>query len=123
MSDERGQALILAVVVLAMAAVAIGGLRLAQERILEAHLASRAGEAAVEAAAAVVADAVAAGADPTSATVAATARDAANDLSRRNGGAAIDDLTVSCGTRWIEVAVTARRATYRAAIEATCFPR
>lgn len=57
MSDERGQALVIAAVLIGIGAIAIVGLRLAQERVLASALAQDAGEAAVEAAAAVVADA------------------------------------------------------------------
>jgi hypothetical protein len=56
-SDERGQALVIAAVLIGIGAIAIVGLRLAQERVLAGALAQDAGEAAVEAAAAVVADA------------------------------------------------------------------
>ncbi len=123
MSDERGQALVLAVLMLAMAAVAIGGLRLAQDRILAAEQGRRAGEAAVEAAAAVVADALAAGQDVRGGAVAARARSAAADLSRRNGGGAVSDVAVACGARWTVVRIRVEDASYSAAIEATCSPR
>jgi hypothetical protein len=56
-SDERGQALVIAAVLIGIGAIAIVGLRLAQDRVLAGALAQDAGEAAVEAAAAVVADA------------------------------------------------------------------
>jgi len=55
-SDERGQAVLVAVLALAIAATAVIGLRAAQERIVAAARAQRAGEAAVEAAAQAVAD-------------------------------------------------------------------
>lgn len=56
MTAERGQALVLAVLLLALAAVAIAGLRSVSDRILEATRDDRAGEAAVAAAGAAVAD-------------------------------------------------------------------
>ncbi len=123
MTDERGQALIFAVVVIAFAALVIGGLRLAQDGIVAADRERRAYEAAVEGAAAVVADAIAASADPTSDAVLADARAAARALAATNGAAAIADITVSCGTRWTEVRLVAHGIAYRAAIEAACLPR
>jgi hypothetical protein len=59
-SDERGQAILAVVLAVGIAAVAIVGLRDAQERIVLGARAQRAGEAAVEAAAQSVADAYAA---------------------------------------------------------------
>src|SRR5438552_19100447 len=56
MRDERGQAVLVAVLALAIAATAVIGLRAAQERIVAVARAQRAGEAAVEAAAQSVAD-------------------------------------------------------------------
>lgn len=56
LSAERGQALVLTVVMLALAAVALVGLRAVSDRILEAARDDRAGEAAVAAAGAAVAD-------------------------------------------------------------------
>lgn len=55
-SEERGQALILGVLVAAVGAVVISGLVLAQERLLTEVRAHRAGEAAAQAAGATVAD-------------------------------------------------------------------
>lgn len=57
MSGERGQALVIAAILIGIGALAIVGLRAAQERVLDHALTRSAGEAAVEAAAAVVADA------------------------------------------------------------------
>ena len=57
MIDERGQALVLAALLLGIAAVTIVGIRAAQDRILAHARELRAGEAAVEAAATVIADA------------------------------------------------------------------
>ena len=57
MSAERGQALVIAALLIGIGALAIVGLRVAQDRVLASALAQDAGEAAVEAAAATVADA------------------------------------------------------------------
>ncbi len=56
MTGERGQALVLAVAMLAVAAVALVGLRSVSDRILDGVRDDRAGEAAVAAAGAAVAD-------------------------------------------------------------------
>ena len=56
MIDERGQALVLAVAMLAVAAVALVGLRSVSDRILDGVRDDRAGEAAVAAAGTAVAD-------------------------------------------------------------------
>ena len=123
MNDDRGQALAFAVFILALAAAAIGGLRLAQDRILASQLGRRAGEAAVEAAAAVVADAVVAGIAADEPSVVDRARAAATDIAGRNGGARIEALVVACGPRWTEVRMNAGGAAERAAIDVTCSPR
>lgn len=57
MSGERGQALVIAAILIGIGALAIVGLRAVQDRVLANAVARDAGEAAVEAAAAVVADA------------------------------------------------------------------
>lgn len=57
MSGERGQALVIAAILIGIGALAIIGLRAVQDRVLANAVARDAGEAAVEAAAAVVADA------------------------------------------------------------------
>ncbi len=56
MSGERGQALLIAAMLIGIGALAIVGLRVAQDRVLASAQAQDAGEAAVEAAAAAVAD-------------------------------------------------------------------
>ncbi|MDE3113522.1 MAG: hypothetical protein KGN00_02260 [Chloroflexota bacterium] len=56
LTSDRGQALVLAAVLLAVAAVALVGLRAVSDRILAIARDDRAGEAAVAAAGAVVAD-------------------------------------------------------------------
>jgi hypothetical protein len=130
--DERGQALIVVVLMLAVAAATLSGLRLAQDRILaEAHD-RRAGEAAVEAATAVIADAytvarfsrhedIAAAISESSALDAA--RDAAQAMSSANGGGAVSDVSARCRARSIDVAITLTGRTYRAGFEASCSPR
>jgi hypothetical protein len=55
--SERGQALIIAALVIGIGALAIVGLRVVQERVLAGAQTRSAGEAAVEAAAAAIADA------------------------------------------------------------------
>ena len=132
MSDDRGQALIVAALLLGIAAVVISGLRLSQDAILARAHASRAGEAAAEAAAAVAADAyvselrraaLAAGpADVPNALAAPTvhedARSAASDLSIRNGGGAVDDVTITCGANGVEVVLVLDHVSYKAGFRA-----
>lgn len=134
MSDDRGQALVIAALVLGIAAVVIAGLRLSQDAIFANGRVSRAGEAAVEAAAAVVADAYvralreAAFASPvrspdvahavTDAAVREDARTAASDMSLRNGGAPVDDVAISCGARGVDVVLVLRGVAYRAGFKA-----
>jgi membrane glycosyltransferase len=124
--DDRGQALLMAVVVLALAAATIAGLRIAQDRILAAAEQRRAGEAAVEAATAVIADAYVAElrAAPertpdvaravTADDALAAARAAASEISDRNGGAMVDDVTVRCDHGSIEVSLLQGGRAYRA---------
>src|SRR5437588_6011715 len=107
MRDERGQAVLVAVLALAIAATAVIGLRAAQERIVAVARAQRAGEAAVEAAAQSVADLYAA--RPAAARqlvvdprVLETARAAAEELARENGGRDIEGLELSCNGDRIE---------------------
>ncbi|HYR93627.1 MAG TPA: hypothetical protein VEP48_05420 [Methylomirabilota bacterium] len=117
LTDERGQALIVAVLFLAIAAVVIGGLRLAQEQILAAARERRAGEAAVEAAAAVAADAYVAGTLASDETR-ESARVAATDLSMRNGGPRIDEVAIHCARSGVEVALAVAGRQYRAGFAA-----
>lgn len=131
-SDERGQALIVSVLVLAIAAAAITGLRAAQERIISEAQMRRAGEAAVEAATAVIADAyvTALASRPpggialalTSAQARSDARAAALAMSVANGGGDFDGPDVRCGDRGVEVTITVGGRTYRAGFAATCSP-
>lgn len=135
LTDARGQAHLIAVLVIAMAAVAISGLRGAQERILDDERVRRAGEAAVEAATAVVADAyVAANAlpSPLPADIARAvldpatrerARAAAIAMSFANGGADLDGPEISCASRGVDVKITIAGRIYRAGFDGSCSRR
>ena len=143
MSGDRGQALVLAVLALAIAAVTIVGVRAAQDRILADAHDRRAGEAAVEAAGASVADAlvdlVASLRDRGNVRAAPTraeletfiadpllvdrSRRSANDLSAANGGGPIGDLVLSLGAGTIDISLTAGSHRQRASIESACCPR
>ena len=132
LTDERGQALVLAVLMLALAAVAISGLRLAQEQILAAAREHRAGEAAVEAATAVIADAYTAELQRVASSTASprptpdvlravtdpgareAARAAAAEVSLLNGGRAIGDAVVRCAAGLVDVSLTISDRLYRA---------
>jgi hypothetical protein len=135
LNDDGGQAAILAVVLIALAAVAIAGIREADVRLARGSATRWAGEAAVEAAAAVVADAYAGelrarAAAPSRSprvmrdvvgapSVREEAHHAADDLSGRNGGAAIDDLAVTCANGAVAVAASIRGTAYRASFSAS----
>lgn len=125
MNGDRGQALVLAVLALGLAAATIVGLQAAQERIFHDAHERRAGEAAVEAAGAALADAQIGftgsltdfAADP---LVAERARAAADQLSALNDGAAVRDLSITADAREIEVGLSVGVHRQRAAIETTC---
>jgi len=143
-SDDRGQALVLAVLTLALAATTIVGLRAAQDRILADVQERRAGEAAVEAAGATLADALveltarlrdepgsvrvtpsrseldAFVADP---LVVERSRAAADDLSLANGGGPVRDLRIGVGTRSLDIALSVGAHRQRASIGTTCCRR
>lgn len=130
MSDDRGQALVVAVILIAVAAAALSGLRAAQERIFAETRERRAGEAAVEAATAVIADAYASRADDREIAavvsdpgVLAVARDAAIAMSRMNGGPDAEPPSVTCGPGLIDVAIQVGGRAYRAGFIASCSPR
>ena len=143
MNGDRGQALALAVLALALAAVTIVGLHAAQDRILADARDRRAGEAAVEAAGATIADALVdlaaslrdrgnARVSPTRAELDALLADpllversrrSANDLSAANGGEDVRDLEISLGDRTIEIALSAGAHRQRASIETACCRR
>jgi len=125
---EEGQALVVSVLFIAVGAIAIVGLRDIQDRLLDAERGRRAGEAAVEAAVAVFADAFAAhaAADPLQAMTKATsdAHAAADELSHANSGPAIDDApVVRCGAGGVEVTLSLGGHVYRAGFAGTCSPR
>jgi len=124
-NGDRGQALVLAVLALGLAAATIVGLQAAQERIFHDAHERRAGEAAVEAAGAALADAQIGftgsltdfAADP---LVAERARAAADQLSALNDGAAVRDLSITADAREIEVGLSVGVHRQRAAVETTC---
>ncbi len=141
MTGDRGQALVLAVLALGLAAATIVGLQAAGERILRDAQERRAGEAAVEAAGAAVADAFVdltaslrdergrARAIPTQAELAAFVTDdlvtaraqaAADALSAVNGGGPVRDLGLSNASRAIEIALSVGAHRQRAAIGIRC---
>ena len=125
MSGDRGQALVLAVLALGLAAATIVGLQAAQDRILHDAQERRAGEAAVEAAGATIADALLGStrsldtlaADP---LVLERARAAADDLSAANGGAPVRDLVITAGQLAFDISLSVGAHRQRASIETTC---
>ena len=135
--DEDGQAAIMAVLLIAIAAVVIAGLRATQDEILAFASARSAGEAAVEGATAVIADAYARelaaravraplemSAVVENAGTREQARAAASDLSARNGGPVVDEITVACRAGGVDVAALARGVWFRARFAGPeCFPR
>jgi hypothetical protein len=132
LSDDRGQALVLAVLALAIAAATIVGLRATQDRILADARERRAGEAAIEAAGAALADAqielIAPGraeieALVTDPLVIERSRRAADALSAANHGPATTELVIGVGPRTIEIALSVGAHRQRAAIEISCCRR
>ncbi len=129
MSDERGQAILAAVLALGIAVGAIVGLRAAQERIVMGARAQRAGEAAVEAASQSVADAYAA--RPAAARelvrdprVLETARVAAEELARENGGRGVEQVQLSCVGDRVEARLVLSGFSHHAGFRAPeCSPR
>jgi len=141
--DERGQALVIAAILIGIGALAIVGLRAVQDRMLENAVAQDAGEAAVEAAAAVVADAYVARVDSVRAhafdvprptvdivglladpATRESARAAAADVAARNGGAFDGAIEARCVGATIEVELRHAGRLHRAAVEAgACSPR
>ena len=140
---DRGQALVIAVLALGIAAVTIVGLRAAQDRVLSDAHERRAGEAAVEAAGATLADALvdlAASlrdrgnvravptrvelesfiADP---LIVERSRRSANDLSAANGGGPVRDLVITVGARTIDISLWAGAHRQGASIETACCRR
>jgi hypothetical protein len=141
---DRGQALVLAVLALGLAAATIVGLQAAQERILADAKERRAGEAAVEAAGATLADALvelveslgnergttriaprrseldALVVDP---LVVERSRVAAADLSAANGGGPVRELTIRVETGALDISLAVGTHRQRASIGTTCCRR
>ena len=143
MSGERGQALVIAALLIGIGALAIVGLRVVQERVLADALAHDSGEAAVEAAAAAVADAyvahlasvrahvfdtprptvnvVALLADPATREA---ARASAAEAAARNGAAFDGAVDARCAGATIEIELRHAGRLHRAALQAdACSPR
>ena len=142
MNDERGQALVIAAVLIGIGALAIVGLRVVQDRVLANALAQDVGEAAVEAAAAAVGDAYVAQlaslrahafdsprptldvarvlADPATRE---SARAAAAEAAARNGAAFDGAVEARCVGRTIEIELQHAGRLHRAALSAdACSP-
>jgi len=143
-SDERGQALVLAVLAVAIAAATIVGLLAAEDRILADARDRRAGEAAIEAAGAALADAQVdlyatprdgargARAAPsrseldaliTDPLVVERLRRAADALSAANGGPPARGLAISVGAGTLDIALSVGAHRLRASIETACCRR
>ena len=128
MRDERGQAMLAVVLALGIAATAIVGLRAAQDRIVAAARAQRAGEAAVEAAAQSVADAYATRPDAAKELVfdphvLEAARVAAEELAAENGGHGVESVQLACVRDWIEARLVLNGYSHHAGFRAPeCSP-
>jgi len=128
MRDERGQAMLAVVLALGIAATAIVGLRAAQDRIVAAARAQRAGEAAVEAAAQSVADAYAKRPDAAKELVfdqrvLEAARVAAEELAAENGGHGVESVQLACVRDWIEARLVLNGYSHHAGFRAPeCSP-
>jgi len=142
-SGERGQALVIAAILLGIGALAIVGLRMVQDRVLANALAQDAGEAAVEAAAAAVADAYIARLDSVRAhafdvpppkvdvvgllaepATRESARAAAAEAAARNGATFEGAIDARCAGRTIEIELHHAGRLHRAALQAdACSPR
>jgi len=131
-SEERGQAVVLAVFLIAIAAVVIAGLRAQQDHVFAIERTRRAGEAAAEAATTAVADAYTAalrlailerrpmdiGAVLASGATRAAATSAASEASVVNGGTSIGDVAFRCANGRVEVSVLLAESSYRAGFAA-----
>ena len=128
-SEERGQAHFIVVLALAIGAIAVVGLRMAQDRIVRDALVQRAGEAAVEAAAGSLADAYAARPEaapeiPFDPLALETARGAASELASINGAPGIEQLVVLCADGRIEARLVLAGHEHHAGFTAPeCFRR
>jgi hypothetical protein len=141
-SGERGQALVIAAILIGIGALAIIGLRVVQDRVLANALAQDAGEAAVEAAAAAVADAYVAQIDalrahafdlprPTADVVGMladpatreAARAAAAEVALRDGAVFDGVVEARCVGKTIEIELHHAGRLHRAALRAdACSP-
>jgi hypothetical protein len=127
-ADERGQAILAVALALGIAATAIVGLRAAQERIVMGARAQRAGEAAVEAAAQAVVDIYAV--RPSAAReivldlrVLESARAAAEELARENGGRGVEQVQLLCVDDRIEARLVLSGRSHHAGFRAPeCSP-
>lgn len=142
MSGERGQALVIAAILIGIGALAIVGLRTVQDRVLANAAAQDAGEAAVEAAAAAVADAYVAQLAPLDAHVVdvprstagvvamladpatrEAARAAAAQAAQGNGAVFDGTVDVRCVGKTIEIELHHAGRLHRAAFPAdACSP-
>ena len=130
---DRGQAVVLAALVIAIAAAVIVGLQLQQDRAFVLERARRAGEAAAEAATTAVADAYTSalreailvkrpmdiGRVLGSNATRDAARGAAVEASAANGGGDVDDIAARCADGKVEVTVIIAGASYRAGFPAS----
>lgn len=143
MSGERGQALVIAAILIGMGAIAIVGLRLVQDRVLVNARVQDAGEAAVEAAAAAVADVYIARLDSLRAhafdvprpradvvgllaepATREAARAAAAEAAARNGGVFDGAVEARCVGATIEIELQYSGRRHRAALPVdACSPR
>ncbi|HEV8669523.1 MAG TPA: hypothetical protein VGS01_02170 [Candidatus Limnocylindria bacterium] len=143
MRGEGGQALVMAAIVIGIGALAVVGLRVVQDRVLANAVAQDAGEAAVEAAAAAVADAYVAHLDgirrqafdvprPTAdvrrlladPATREAARSAAVDAAARNGAVFDGTVDARCVGGTIQVELHHAGRLHRAAVQAdACSPR
>ena len=143
MRGEGGQAMLIAALVIGFGAVAIVGLRVAQDRVLAGAVTRSAGEAAVEAAAAAVADAYIAHVDSLRAhafdvprpnvdvpavlahpATLEAARSAASEAAARNGGAFDGAIVARCVGATIEIELSHAGRLHRASLPVdACSPR
>ncbi len=143
LSADRGQAVVVAALLIGIGALAIVSLRVVQERVLASAVTRAVGEAAVEAAAAAVADAYVVYlahlrtrafespaptldvprllADPATLE---SARAAAAEVAARNGGTAVGAIVARCDGRAIEITLLHDGRLHRASLQAdACSPR
>jgi hypothetical protein len=132
-NGDRGQAVVFAALVMAIAAAVIVGLQLQQDRAFVLERARRAGEAAAEAATTAVADAYTSalreailtkhpmdiGRVLSSDATRDAAQAAAAEASAANGGRDIDDVAARCADGKVEITVLIAGASYRAGFPAT----